>query len=62
MPVKNRTAPPRDLKNVAAQRGVTRLEMATVFMLAGLLAAPLIVLAPSSLQATRTGMTEMTVE
>jgi type II secretory pathway pseudopilin PulG len=62
MPVKNRTAPPRDLKNVAAQRGVTRFEMATVVMLVGLLAAPLIALAPSSLQATRTGMTEIALE
>ena len=62
MPVKNRTAPPRDLKNVEAQRGVTRLEMATVFTLVGLLAAPLIALVPSSLQATRTGMTEIALE
>ena len=62
MPVKNRTAPPRDLKNVAAQRGITRFETATVVMLAGLLAAPLLALAPSSLQATRTGMTEITLE
>ena len=62
MPVKNRTAPPRDLKNVEVQRGVTRFEMATVVMLVGLLAAPLIALAPSSLQATRTGMTEITLE
>ncbi len=62
MPVKNRTAPPRDLKNVEVQRGVTRFEMATVVMLVGLLAAPLIALAPSSLQATRTGMTEMALE
>ncbi len=62
MPVKNRTAPPRDLKNVAAQRGVTRFETAAVVMLAGLLAAPLIALVPSSLQATRTGMTEITLE
>ena len=57
-----RTKPVSGRKNVEAQRGITRLEMATVVMLAGLLAAPLLALAPSSLQATRTGMTEIALE